>query len=74
MYVLYRRKKLIKGDLSENQQATNRLLDYYLERSDQGEELSMFVLCVNSDQAESIVVAVSAMYYSTVQQFTLFLN
>jgi hypothetical protein len=83
--VPYRKKKLIKGDLSENQeclielhrtvlrlqnehqQAMNRLLDYYLERSDLGEELATFVPYVNSDQAESIFVAISAMYYSTVQ-------
>jgi hypothetical protein len=47
----------------------NRLLDYYIEKSTQGEELSSFVPYVNSDQAEteSIFVAISAIYYSTIQ-------
>ena len=82
---VYHRKKLIKGDLSENrqclielhrtvlrlqsqhQQAINHVLDYYLEKLAQGERLSSFVPYVSSDQAESIFVDISAMYYSTVQ-------
>jgi hypothetical protein len=85
IHIPYRKKKLIKGDLSENQQclielhrtvlrlqnehqqAMNRLLDFYIEKSVQGEKLSTFVPYVNSDQAESIFVAISAMYYSTIQ-------
>ncbi len=85
IHVHREKKKLIKGDLSKNQQylmeyhrtilrlqnehqqALNRLLDYYLERLTRGEELSTFVPYVDSDQAESIFVAISAMYYSTIQ-------
>jgi hypothetical protein len=51
----------------EHQQAMNRLLDYYIEKSNRGDELSTFVPYVNSDQAESIFVAISAMHYSTIQ-------
>ncbi|UJR20442.1 hypothetical protein I4U23_023573 [Adineta vaga] len=85
IHVPYKKKKLIKGDLSENQQhlmelhqtvirlqnqhqnAMNRLLDYYTEKFHQGEELSSFVPYIHDNQAESIFVAISAMYYSTIQ-------
>ena len=85
IHVPYRKKKLIKGDLSANQQllielhrtvlrlqaeyeqATNHILDYYKEESAQGNELSSFVPYINSQQAEVVFVAVSAMYYSTIQ-------
>lgn len=85
IHVPHKKRKLTKGDLSENQQclielhrtvlrlqdehqqAMNCLLDFYIEKSTQGEELSTFVPYVNSDQAESIFVAISAMYYSTIQ-------
>jgi hypothetical protein len=44
----------------------NRLLDFYIEKSVR-EELSTFVQYINSDQDGSIFVAISAMYYSTIQ-------
>jgi hypothetical protein len=52
---------------SQHQQAINRVLDYYLDKLGQGIRLSNFVAYVDNDQAESIFVAISAMYYSTVQ-------
>jgi hypothetical protein len=84
-HVPYRKKKLIKGDLTANQQllielhrtvirlqaeyeqAMNHILDYYKMKSAQGNELSSFVPYVNSEQTEVIFVAISAMYYSTIQ-------
>ncbi len=38
-----------------------------MEKSVRGAELSTFVPYSNSDQAESIFVAILAMYYSTIQ-------
>ena len=85
IHVPYRKKKLVKGDLTANQQllvelhrtvlrlqdkyeqAMNHILDYYKIKSVQGYELSSFVPYVNSEQAEVIFVALSAMYYSTIQ-------
>ena len=52
---------------AEHQEATNHVLNYYIEKSAEGKELSSFVPYVNNDQAESIFVAISAMYYSTIQ-------
>ena len=52
---------------SKHQQVIDHVLDYYLERITQRERLSSFVPYVDNDQAESIFVAISSMYYSTVQ-------
>jgi hypothetical protein len=85
IHVPYRKKKLIKGDLTANQQllielhqtvlrlqaeyeqAMNHIFDYYKEKSAQGNELSSFIPYINSQDAEVVFVAVSAMYYSTIQ-------
>ena len=79
------RKRLIKGDLSENQaclielykivrrlqsqhqDVVNRVLNYYLEKIAQSSGLSNLVPYAHNDRAESIYVAISAMYYSTIQ-------
>ena len=52
---------------SKHQQAIDHVLDYYLERITQRERLSSFVPYIDNDQAEAIFVAISSMYYSTVQ-------
>jgi hypothetical protein len=85
IHIPRRKNKLIKGDLSANedyltelhrtvlrlqadyQQAMERLSEYYIEKSSQGEELSTFVPFAHNDEADSICVAISAMYYSTMQ-------
>ncbi|CAF1032359.1 unnamed protein product [Adineta steineri] len=85
IHILRKKSKLIKGDLSANedclielhrtvlrlqtdyQQAMDRLTDYFIEKSAQKEEPSTCVPYAHDDQADSILVTVSAMYYSTIQ-------
>lgn len=52
---------------SQHQHAIIRVLNYYRTRLVQGDSLSTFVPYRVSDQADTIFVAVLAMYYSTIQ-------
>jgi hypothetical protein len=52
---------------NDHQRAMDRISDHYIEKSGNGEEISTFVPYAHNDQADSIFVAISAMYYSTVQ-------
>lgn len=52
---------------NEHQQALDRLNEFYIEKSERGEELLTFVPFAQSDKAESIFIAISAMHYSTIQ-------
>ncbi len=49
----------------QHQHAMDRVLKHYLQKFTEGEISSTFVPYAISDQADSIVVAISAMYYST---------
>ncbi|CAF3254737.1 unnamed protein product [Rotaria sp. Silwood2] len=51
----------------EHQKSTNRLIKYYFERFLSGEIPENFVPFVKNDQADSIFIAMSAMYYSITQ-------
>jgi hypothetical protein len=52
---------------SQDQEALNRLLGYYLNRLTQGETPSTVVPYATSDQAGLIFIAISAMHYSMTQ-------
>jgi hypothetical protein len=51
----------------QHQQAMDRVVKHYLQRFADGEAPSLFVPYVISDQADTILVAISAMYYSTTE-------
>ncbi|CAF4332394.1 unnamed protein product, partial [Rotaria sp. Silwood2] len=51
----------------EHQKSTNRLIKYYFQRFFSGEIPENFVPFVKNDQADSIFIAMSAMYYSITQ-------
>ena len=51
----------------QHQEAINRVLKHYLTRFVKGETTSAFVPYAVNDQADSILIAISSMYYSTTQ-------
>ncbi|CAF2892029.1 unnamed protein product [Rotaria sp. Silwood2] len=52
---------------NQHQNSVNGILDHYLDQLSQGELPSKFVPYVENDQADLIIIGVSAMYYSTTQ-------
>ncbi|CAF1140908.1 unnamed protein product [Rotaria sp. Silwood1] len=52
---------------NEHQQGINRLFDHYFQRFNQGEQSIPFVPFAQNEHADSILLALSAMYYSSTQ-------
>ncbi|CAF3244784.1 unnamed protein product [Rotaria sp. Silwood2] len=52
---------------NEHQQGLNRLFDHYFHRYNQGEQPTTFVPYAQNEHTDSILVALSAMYYSITQ-------
>jgi hypothetical protein len=52
---------------NEHQQGINRLFDHYFIRLNQGEKLTTFIPYAQNQQADFILLALSAMYYSITQ-------
>jgi flagellar biosynthesis chaperone FliJ len=59
--------KTIRRLENEHQQGINRLFNHYFHRLNQGEKLTTFVPYAQNEQADFILLALSAMYYSITQ-------
>ncbi|CAF3844490.1 unnamed protein product [Adineta steineri] len=52
---------------SQHQDAVHKIMEHYLDRLTQGDALSTFVPYMNNNETDSILNAISAMYFSTTE-------